>query len=92
MGEKDIVSKHLIKRIIEDISKYLFHLELEKVEVLETEYNRIEERRADIVVKVQQQENISLLHVEIQNNNDATMPLRMLRYRSDIELQPKKRS
>ena len=28
-----------------------------------------------------------LLHIEIQNDNDRTMPLRMLRYYTDIALQ-----
>jgi len=54
MAEKDIISKHIIKRLIEDISRYLFHLKLESLEVLETQYQRIEERRADIVVKVRE--------------------------------------
>ena len=84
MAEKDIVSKHIIKRLIEDISKYLFNLDLETIEVLETQYQRIEERRADIVVKVKQADRVYLLHIEIQNSNEKRMPNRMLRYRTDI--------
>ena len=52
MADKDIISKHLIKRLIEDISKYIFNIELEHVEVLETQFQRPQERRADIIVKV----------------------------------------
>ncbi len=52
MADKDVVSKHIIKRLIEDISKYLFELELDSLEVLETQFQRVEERLADIVVRV----------------------------------------
>jgi len=87
MANKDIVSKHIIKRLIEDISKYLFELKLDSLEVLETQYQRIEERRADIVVRVSESNREYLLHIEIQNNNDKLMPNRMLRYRTDISMQ-----
>ncbi|MFK5948462.1 MAG: hypothetical protein QM500_06800, partial [Methylococcales bacterium] len=87
MAEKDIVSKHIIKRLIEDISKYLFELELDSLEVLETQFQRVEERRADIVVRVSESSRQYLLHIEIQNNNDKLMPGRMLRYRTDISMQ-----
>lgn len=56
------------------------------IEVLETQYQRIEERRADIVVKTHEAGRYYLLHVEIQNANEAIMPTRMLRYRTDISL------
>ena len=52
MADKDIISNHLIKRLIEHISKYIFNLELEHVEVLKTQFLRPQERRADIIVKV----------------------------------------
>lgn len=87
MAEKDIISKQIIKRLIEDISKYLFELELETLEVLETQFQRPEERRADIVVKVSEAGRHYLLHIEIQNDNDQKMPNRMLRYRTDINSQ-----
>ena len=87
MAEKDIISKKIIKRLIEDISRYIFELELDALEVLETQFQRTEERRADIVVKVLQAGKEYLLHIEIQNNNDHTMPNRMLRYRTDIASQ-----
>jgi hypothetical protein len=51
MGDKDIISKYLIKRIVKDITCYLFHLELNDIEILETQYQRVEERRADIVAR-----------------------------------------
>jgi len=42
MAAKDIISKHIVKRLIEDISRYLFHLKLKSLEVLETQYQHIE--------------------------------------------------
>ena len=86
MGNKDIVSKHLLKRIVEELSHYLFHLDLKNVEVLETQYQRVEERRADIVVKAEQAGKELLVHIEVQNSNDAEMSFRMLRYYTDIAL------
>lgn len=86
MGSKDIVSRHLLKRIVADLSHYLFHLELKNIEVLETQYQRVEERRADIVVKAHLEGKELLVHIEVQNDNEKTMPYRMLRYYTDIAL------
>ena len=48
---------------------------------------RIESRRADLVARVQDANGKSyILHIEIQNDNQKNMPLRMLRYYSDIAL------
>ncbi len=87
MAEKDIISKDIIKRLIQEISTYLFDLNLEHIEVLETQFQRVEERRADIVVKASEANRQYLLHIEIQNDNNTHMPQRMLRYRTDIALQ-----
>nr|VFJ86390.1 MAG: hypothetical protein BECKH772A_GA0070896_1000143 [Candidatus Kentron sp. H]VFJ88263.1 MAG: hypothetical protein BECKH772B_GA0070898_1000135 [Candidatus Kentron sp. H]VFJ95485.1 MAG: hypothetical protein BECKH772C_GA0070978_1000243 [Candidatus Kentron sp. H] len=89
MAEKDIVSKETIRRLAVDLATYLLELPIEpdSVEVLPTEHQRVEDRRADLVVKLR---DISgegfLLHMEIQNNNDSTMPIRMMRYMTDILL------
>lgn len=53
---------------------------------METEKQRVEQRRADLVVKVRGAEGPFLLHIEIQNDNQREMPWRMLRYRTDIAL------
>lgn len=86
MAQKDIVSKQLIQRIAVDLAVYLLKLDIksEDLELLATEQQRVEDRRADLVAKVKQRSKEFILHVEIQNNNDATMPLRMLRYYTDI--------
>ncbi len=88
MGEKDIISKQIFKRILVDIATYLFELELDSAELLETEQQRIEDRRADLCARViDKHQNTFILHLEIQNQNHATMPERMLRYLTDLRLQ-----
>ena len=48
----------------------------------------MEGKRADLVARIKDAEGESyILHVEIQNDNRANVPLRMLRYYSDIALE-----
>ena len=96
MAKKDIISKHVLKHLAADIANLLLKLNIEddSVEFLETEQQRIELRRADLVVRVKQRDTQAtfILHVEIQNGNDPQMPLRMLRYFTDIQIAyPKER-
>ncbi len=90
MGKKDIISKHVLKHLAADIANILLHLDIDNdsVELLSTEQQRIELRHADLVARVKQRntQESFILHVEIQNNNDKQMPLRMLRYFTDIQL------
>ena len=90
MGKKDIISKEAIKRIAVDLATILLELDIdpESLELLETEKQRIEDRRADLVARVKDtgSDERYLLHIEIQNSNDSQMPLRMMRYYTDIRL------
>ncbi len=86
MTRKDITSRTILKNIVTDIALYLFNMPLDTAELLETQNQRIEERRADLVVKARQGTDTFILHIEIQNNNQADMPLRMMRYYTDIAL------
>jgi len=87
MAHKDIISKHILKRILLDMAIYLFKLDLVDAELLSTEEQRVEDRRSDLVAKVvSAQGDTFIMHLEIQNNNDSTMPVRMLRYLTDIKL------
>ncbi|HED35967.1 MAG TPA: hypothetical protein ENJ08_17360 [Gammaproteobacteria bacterium] len=86
MGYKDITSRYILKLIVTDIALYLFDMKLDKAELLETEKQRIENRQADLVVKARQGELDFILHIEIQNDNQRIMPVRMLRYFTDITL------
>jgi len=54
---------------------------------LETQNQRVEDRRADLVARMRQADGEEfLLHIEVANNNTTNMPLRMLRYYTDIRL------
>lgn len=90
MGNKDIISKSVLGHLAADIANLLLGLgvDMDAVELLDTEQQRVEQRRADLVARMRRQadgENF-ILHIEIQNQNDNTMPLRMLRYFTDIQL------
>lgn len=87
MGQKDIISKGILKRLLLDMATYLLRLDLIDAELLATEEQRIEDRRADLVAKVTPARGAPfILHLEIQNANDGQMPVRMLRYLTDIHL------
>jgi predicted transposase/invertase (TIGR01784 family) len=90
MGNKDIISKKMLRRLAVDIANLLLDLNVdtEAVELLETEHQRIELRQADMVVRLKEAPTGKpfILHLEIQNNNDQKMPLRMLRYYTDIQM------
>lgn len=90
MGNKDIVSKQVLSHIAADIANILLHLDvdMDSVELLETEHQRVELRRADLVARMRKRETGEsfILHVEIQNANHKYMASRMLRYFTDIYL------
>ena len=90
MPKKDIVSKQVIKHLTVDLAHYLLGLDIDpdRIELLPTEQQRIEDRRADLVARVVDRATGRefILHIEIQNDNQAEMPLRMLRYYTDIRL------
>ena len=87
MPEKDLISKQLLQRILIGFGNRLFDLNIVEAELLSNEQARIESRRADLVARVKEGDGKSyILHVEIQNDNQQDMPLRMMRYYSDIAL------
>ena len=81
MGDKDIVSKEIIKEIGRDISMHILGIDIQgEVTLVDKEWTRVEKRDSDIVF----QNNNRIIHIEIQNSNHGNMELRMLRYYSDI--------
>ena len=88
---KDIISKQTIGHLAGDIATLLLGLDIDThaVELLDTEQQRVEIRRADLVARMYQRSNGAsfILHLEIQNSDDAAMPLRMMRYYTDIKLE-----
>ena len=88
MASKDLISKQLLKRLLVDFGTQLFKLNIVDAELLSSEQPRVEGKRADLVARVKNAGGESyILHIEIQNNNRADLPLRMLRYYSDIALE-----
>ena len=87
MPEKDLISKQLLQRLLIGFGNRLFGLNIVEAELLSNEQARIESRRADLVARVREADGENyILHIEIQNDNQRDMPLRMLRYYSDIAL------
>ena len=81
MGDKDIVSKEIIKEIGRDISLHILGIDIQgEVTLVDKEWTRVEKRDSDIVFKNENR----IFHIEIQNSNHSKMELRMLRYYSDI--------
>ena len=88
MPAKDLISKQLLKRLLVDFGTQLFELDIVDAEMLSNEQPRVEGKRADLVAKVKNAQGEGyILHVEIQNDNKADVPLRMLRYYSDLALE-----
>jgi hypothetical protein len=86
MGHKDIMSKDLVKQLALDLARVLLGLKVEGAEIVETQTQRVEERRADLVARMWGEGGEFIFHVEISNDNQEEMPWRMLRYRCDIAL------
>ena len=87
MGQKDIVSKDIIKGIAKDISMHILDIDIKgEITLIDKEWTRVEHRDSDIVFR---NEN-KIIHIEIQNSNHKNMEMRMLRYYSDILFEYKK--
>ena len=83
---KDIITKKTIKRLLKEIAKYILGLRISHISFIDKELQRIEKREADIVAKCKIDGKEEILHIEIQNDYDKTMPNRMARYFLDIDL------
>ena len=88
MSGKDIISKQLLKRLLVGFGNRLFYLDIAEADLLSSEQPRVEGKRADLVARVKNRQGESyILHVEIQNDNQANMPIRMIRYYTDLALE-----
>ena len=87
MTVKDIISRDTLKRLTADLARHLLGVDGVVIEVLETQNQRVEDRRADLVARMRAASGEEfLLHTEIASNNQTDMPLGMLRYYTDIRL------
>lgn len=68
-----------LKELFQQIPQKLFTILIgqQPTEMLKVEYPTVKERRPDLVCRL---EDNSIYHLEIQSDNDETMPLRMLEY------------
>lgn len=68
-----------LRELFQDVPKTLIKLLVDKEikEVLETSFPKVEERRVDLLTRL---EDDTLFHLEIQSINDPLMPKRMLKY------------
>ena len=78
--KKDIILKDITKETVKDILKYFIGLEVNDIEFLDIEFEKIESRKADVLVKASDK----IIHIEFQSNNDYNMPVRMARYFLEI--------
>ena len=89
--KKDIISKDIVEAIAKDVATYLLGLHISEIEFVQQEMLRVEKREADTVLLCKINGAPAILHLEFQNNNDSSMPIRMLRYFTDIRQRYNKR-
>ena len=66
MGQKDTISKNVLKNIARDISKHILHIDIkEDMEIINTDFEKIESRENDLLFK----NGDEIVHIEIQNDN-----------------------
>ena len=81
MNHNDILLKDITKEAIKEVFKYIIKIDVKDFEFLDIEFQKIEERKADILVKTEDK----IIHIEFQTKTDKNMIFRMLRYYSEIK-------
>ena len=78
-NKESFVYDRTLRELFQDVPKTLIKLLVNKEikEVLETSFPKVEERRVDLLTRL---EDDTLFHLEIQSINDPLMPKRMLKY------------
>ena len=89
MAQFDGIVKHLLGRYaLEFVMLSLRTTDVKVLETLDTEQQHVKQLRNDMTFKVQLQDEIVLLHIEVQTHDsqEKPMPLRMLSYASELLL------
>ena len=83
MPQESFLYDRTLRELFQEVPKTLIKLLVgqEIKEVLETSFPKVEERRVDLLTRL---EDDTLFHLEIQSINDTLMPIRMLKYASLI--------
>ena len=78
-SKESFVYDRTLRELFQDVPTTLIKLLVNKEikEVLETSFPKVEERRVDLLTRL---EDDTLFHLEIQSINDPLMPKRMLKY------------
>ncbi len=81
--KESFVYDRTLRELLQGIPREFIKLLANKnaIELLETSFPKVEEKKADLLVRL---EDNSLFHLEVQTKNDASMPKRMLKYASLI--------
>jgi len=79
--KKDTILKEISKETIKIVLEILFNEKLENIEFLDIEFQKIESKRSDILIK----SNDTLYHIEFQSTNQKNFEFRMLRYYTEIK-------
>ena len=67
MTAKDIISRDTLKRLTTDLARHILGIDGEAIELLETQNQRVEDRRADLVARMRDSDGEEfLLHVNRQ--------------------------
>ncbi len=82
-NKESFVYDRTLRELFQDVPRALIKLLVDKEikEVLETSFPKVEERRVDLLTRL---EDDTLFHLEIQSIGDTLMPKRMLKYASLI--------
>jgi predicted transposase/invertase (TIGR01784 family) len=83
MPQEPFLYDRTLRELFQEVPRTLIKLLVgqEIKEVLETSFPKVEERRVDLLTRL---EDDTLFHLEIQSINDTLMPSRMLKYASLI--------
>jgi len=85
VGKFDITLKEVLKGVEVPFCELFLGLKIKKIEEENIELLKIEEKKADYVAKiVDENDKEYILHIEFQTTNYPTMEFRMLRYFSEL--------
>jgi len=85
VGKFDITLKEVLKGVEVPFCELFLGLKIKKIEEENIELLKIEEKKADYVAKIVDENNKEyILHIEFQTTNYSTMEFRMLRYFSEL--------
>jgi len=77
MTAKDIISRDTLKQLTSDLAYHILQVHAETIELLETQHQRIEDRRADLVARMRG-----------RDGEEGSVLILLLPNRSNLERRP----